>query len=58
MACRGNLVGVTLNGHASTERDVSSWRKHADEMWVQFGHEAFEISGGLSTKHIQDLSIH
>lgn len=47
-----------LNRPTSTELDVASRRKHGGEFRVQFEHKVFEISGGLSPKYIQHLSVH
>lgn len=42
----------------SSEYDVGPRWKHRGETRVQFGHEAFKVPGGLSPKHIEQLSVH
>lgn len=46
------------NPSTSTQLDVATWWKHGGEFRVQFERKVFEISGGLSAKHIQHLSVH
>lgn len=55
---RAILSRGDLNRPTSTELDVASRWKHGGEFRVQFEHKVFEISGGLSPKYIQHLSVH
>ena len=47
-----------MPGPKSPELDVCSRWKHGGETRVQFGREAFKVPGGLSPKHIEQLSVH
>lgn len=55
---RAILSRLDLNRPTSTELDVASRWKNGGEFRVQFEHKVFEISGGLSPKYIQHLSVH